>query len=59
MDGEACRSAYERFQAHFGNQATRDRIRAMKEGEYQYGFLQDLFKRVSVRRSSRRPTTIW
>ena len=46
MNQAACRAAYVRFQAHFGDQATRDRIRGMKEEEYQYGFLEDLFERV-------------
>lgn len=43
MDGLACKAAYECFRAHFGDRDTRDRIRAMKEEEYQDGFLRDLF----------------
>ncbi len=46
MDGAACRAAFERFDAHFGDQEMRDEIRKLKEEEYQAGFMSHLFENV-------------
>lgn len=46
IDGHACKEAYDRLQAHFGNRDMQDRIIGMKEEEYQSLFLNDLFVNV-------------
>jgi hypothetical protein len=46
IDGHACKEAYDRLQAHFGDRSMQDTILGMKEEEYQYGFLEDLFVKV-------------
>ena len=41
LDGLACREAYDKLQAHFGNREMQARISTLKEEEYQSGFLND------------------